>query len=241
MFKEAVNLFLLHHAGGNKYAYQQLKSMFPPEIKVTLLELPGRGARMHEPLVSDIHLLVEDIYRMISPALDAPYFFMGHSMGSVLAYLLTRKSLRENRTPPAHLFLSGRRGPAYEEDNTSQSSSLPKDAFIAVLRKLGGIPQQILEDEQAMNFFLPVIRSDFRVLENYCYEPEPPLRIPVTVLLGKDDHSAHKAGIPWQDITTYPADVRYFEGGHFFLFENPAAVAGVVAEQVMARFQHQII
>lgn len=241
MSQEPVNLFLLHHAGGSKYAYQLFTGLFPPGIKVTLLELPGRGARMKEPLVDDIHLLVEDIYRMISPALDAPHVFMGHSMGSVLAYLLTQKSILENRRLPARLFLSGRTGPCYFEDRVLRRSSLPRKEFTAVLRDLGGVPTEVLDDDQAMDFFEPVIRSDFKALETYCYTPAPPVDIPVTVLLGKEDHSAHKEGIPWQDITTWPVDIRYFDGGHFFLMEKAAEIARMVATQTLNSFQQQIV
>ncbi|QJB31605.1 thioesterase [Chitinophaga oryzae] len=240
MFKEPVNLFLLHHAGGSKYAYQPFTGLFPPGMKVNLLELPGRGARMNEPLVEDIHLLVEDVYRKISPALDAPYVFMGHSMGSVLAYLLTRKSIMDNRRLPVHLFLSGRTGPCYFEDSALRRSSLPRKEFAAVLRDLGGVPAEVLDDDQAMDFFEPVIRSDFKVLETYSYTPAPPLDIPVTVLLGKEDHSAHKEGVPWQDITTLPVDVRYFDGGHFFLMDKAAEIARLVATQTWNSFQQQI-
>jgi surfactin synthase thioesterase subunit len=231
MTRQKMTVFLLHHAGGNKYAYNIFKTLFPSHIHLVLYELPGRGARMNEPLIKDIDALVDDIYSHIASRLNTPYVFLGHSMGSVLAYLLTKKIIRENRQPPLSLFLSGRVGPSYFEDGHVRKSALPGQEFIAVLKDLGGIPQEILDDEVSMDFFEPIIRADFEVLENYRYVPGNKLNVPIHVLLGTDDHTAKKEAILWQDVTTLPVDIHYFEGGHFFIFDKAKEVAAMVAAQ----------
>lgn len=233
MDRQKITVFLLHHAGGSKYAYLVFKTLFPPEINVVLHELPGRGARMHEPLIKDIHDLVEDTYRKIESSLHAPYVFLGHSLGSLLAYLLTEKIISENRRPPLALFLSGRKGPSYFEDTQLRKSALPRKEFVEVLRDLGGVPLEILEDESSMDFFEPIIRADFEALEKYKQTVGNKINVPIKVLLGKDDHTAKKEGILWQEVTEIPVDIHYFDGGHFFIFDKAKEIAAIITAQTV--------
>jgi surfactin synthase thioesterase subunit len=90
--KRTLNLFCLPYAGGNKYSYREFKAKAPSFLNLVTLEYPGRGARMGEPLSTDISQIVNGLYDQIGNLLDKEeYAFYGHSMGGLVAYLLTLK------------------------------------------------------------------------------------------------------------------------------------------------------
>src|SRR5690606_40893251 len=97
-----------------------------------------------------------------------PYAIYGHSLGSLLTYLVTIRIIREGLNKPVHLFVSGRGGPSIPRKEPP-TSELPRPAFINKLRELGGFPDDLLNDEDVMNFFEPILRSDFRGVETYQY------------------------------------------------------------------------
>jgi surfactin synthase thioesterase subunit len=57
-----LNLFCLPFAGGNKYSYRGYGERAPSFLNIVTLEYPGRGARLKEPLLSNIKDLVNDMY-----------------------------------------------------------------------------------------------------------------------------------------------------------------------------------
>ena len=56
-------LFLLHFAGGNKYSFNFLKKYLESAFELVSIELPGRGDRMSEKLITDkknLTLIIKD-------------------------------------------------------------------------------------------------------------------------------------------------------------------------------------
>src|ERR1043166_8245649 len=78
-------LFLLHFAGGNCYSFQFMMPLLR-DFEVVSLELPGRGKRINEPLVTNFDLAANDILRQLRQKLASSSFLIyGHSMGAYLA------------------------------------------------------------------------------------------------------------------------------------------------------------
>ena len=96
------------------------------------MELPGRGQRISEPLLSDIHKIVDDAFLQIKAHINIPYAIYGHSLGTLLGFLLVKRILNENLQQPLHLFFSGRGGPSVQ-DKDKHIHALPKKEFIKKL------------------------------------------------------------------------------------------------------------
>lgn len=79
-------LAMFHHAGGNAAALNHLAKIFMPCFNVIQFEMPGRGRRRKEPLANDISLVVDDFATRL-PSCE-PIFFLGHSLGAYIAYLM---------------------------------------------------------------------------------------------------------------------------------------------------------
>ncbi len=69
-----------------------------------------------------------------------------------------------------------------------------------------------------MEFFEPVLRADFRVLEMHKYSPSPPIDVPVLLMLGRDDVDIPLENAePWRQETSRPMIIKQFSGNHFFI------------------------
>ncbi len=224
------NLFLFPFAGGSSYSYRMFKDIFPKEFSLTSIEYPGRGARMRENLLKETQSLVAQSDLTVSRGLHAPYFFFGHSMGTLISYLLIKKFQKEKKELPVHLFVSGRGGPSQPPENIRHN--LPTDEFWTAVEELGGCPEEVLSSKELKEFFEPILRADFEALETYQYESSAPLNIPITIFLGKDDKVTHEEALLWQRETIYPIEIHYFEGGHFFIFDHVKEISQLITDKI---------
>ncbi len=227
-----INLFCLPFAGGSKYSYHSYKELAPPLLNLIPLELPGRGMRIRQALLTDIHLMVDDLFAQMQPHLNKPYAIYGHSMGTFLGYLLTKRIVEANvYNKPLHLFFTGCRAPSVAS-RESKRHVMPKAQFIEKLKEYGGSPDEILNDKDLTDFFEPIIRADFRGIENYTYQETEPFDIPITVMIGLDEPVTHEDASAWQKETSLPVEVHQFPGKHFFIFQNQAKIINIIANNI---------
>lgn len=226
-----INLYCLPFAGGSKYSYKDYVSAAPDFINVVPIELPGRGSRYKEPLLTDAAGMVDDVYGQIKDMLGTPYAIYGHSMGAVLGYLLARRILEEGMNPPEHLFLTGCRGPSVQRKDPLRHL-LSKEEFIQELKNLGGCPDEILNDDDLMNFFEPILRADFQAVETLDYRPQEPIHIPINVMTGISERTTYQEAMEWQKETTAKVEGHRFPGKHFFIFNYPKEILEIIARKL---------
>lgn len=219
------------YAGANKYSYAPLVSLFPPEIRTTIIELPGRGARFHEPLLISIEDMVHDVFKNRSIQFDAPYILFGHSMGALLGYLLIKKIIQQGLAAPRHVFFTGCPPPSAKKE-ISGSHLLSDDEFKNMLKHLGGITDDILDNKDLFELFLPVLRADFKAVDLYVYNNDNKFDIPITVIGGNKDSYISNHLSDWSFETNAEAQIIQMEGDHFFIFKNQAEIIRLILEQV---------
>ena len=136
-------------------------------------DLPGRGERMRETLLTDMHEMAEDIFRQIKPLISSPYAIYGHSMGSMLGYLLTHKIKQTGLLLPRHLFFSGGRAPSYPP--FKKKAHLPQKEFWEAIRDYGGLQEEIFDYPELLAFFEPILRHDLQAVEGFHVQETKPL------------------------------------------------------------------
>ncbi|MEO5892706.1 MAG: thioesterase domain-containing protein [Ferruginibacter sp.] len=231
--KKTTNLFCLPFAGGNKYSYRDFAGMAPSFLNIITLEYPGRGTRMREPLPVNIHALTNDLYEQLSPLLnDDDYAIYGHSLGGLMTYLLTRKLQENGRKLPTHLFITGTTGPSSISRSEKKRHLLNKTEFIAEIKDLDGMPDEILNNDELLLYFEPILRSDFKISEEYVYLEEPPLQIPVTVITGTEEDMEMEDIQLWQKETIYPVDFKRLPGKHFFIFQHTFRIIEIISKKL---------
>ena len=214
---------LLHHAGGDKYAFRNFQQNLLPEINSMSIELTGRSDRINETLLNDIHAVVDDVFLQIKNEILEDYFFVGVSMGTLVAYLLCHK-LKENNLPlPKHLFLASRLSPDayFNEPSVLNTTS---EEFWKVVIKYNGVPQSLIEHKELREFYEPILRADFEALDkyNHTHVEQEKLNISASILIGKEDtkNINLQTAQVWQNHFTNKINFVEFDGGHFFVYEN---------------------
>ncbi len=225
------NLFVLPHAGGNKYAYKPFADVAPSHVNVILLEYPGRGERLQQATVSDAVSLARLMVSEIRHYLHTPYAVYGHSMGTLIGLLMLREIQQLALPRPKFVFFTGSEGPATRKHEKIRYK-LPDPELIEELRSLGGVSQEVLNEPQILEFFLPIIRADFQVIETYEYVPARPMDIPFSIAIGTQENVTVEEARSWQKETRRPVEVMQFHGQHFFIFDHTHRIMKLIAEKV---------
>jgi surfactin synthase thioesterase subunit len=232
MTTKPINLICLPFAGGNRYSYREYELKSPPFIKILTIEYPGRGARLREPLIRDMDRIVADLYGQLKKEDLNDYAIYGHSMGGLAAYLLTRYIMHKGHKPPHHLFISGTTGPSAAGRSGRKRHLLGKKEFLQEINDLDGMPDEILKNEELMEYFEPILRADFTATETYSHKESSPLNIPVTVITGTEEKMETEDIRSWQKETTRLVDFRQFPGKHFFIFQHTIAMMAILSEKL---------
>ncbi|MBL0743053.1 thioesterase II family protein [Chryseolinea lacunae] len=227
-----INLLCFPFAGGSKYSYNTFSKIAPRHLHIVPLDYPGRGARFKESLLTEMSRIVDDAYEFVKKHAGENYALYGHSMGTVVAYLVTKRIVRDNLPKPLHLFVTGRGGPSISDDVKPARYLLSKDKFIQAIKELGGSPAEVLDDEDIMSFFEPIFRADFQALDTYEYEPSEAFDVPITVMTGADEQVSYEQVVAWQRETTRPIVARQFPGNHFFIFDHVKEIVRIIENTV---------
>jgi surfactin synthase thioesterase subunit len=231
--KEKVNLFCLPFAGGNKYSYRELIDKAPVFLNLITLEYPGRGTRMKEALPADIGELADDLFNQVKEtASKGNYAIYGHSLGGLMTYLLTRKLLENGFPMPSNLFITGTTGPSAISRTEKKRHLLNPEDFVTEIRNLGGMPDEILNNDELLYFFEPILRSDFKISENYQYEENKPLDIPITVITGTEEDMEIEDIQLWQKETTQIVDFKRMPGKHFFILQHSFRIMEIISRKL---------
>jgi medium-chain acyl-[acyl-carrier-protein] hydrolase len=215
--KARLRLFCFPYAGGDVLLYRPWAQGLPPTVELQLIQLPGRGVRLAESPFTSVEPLIRAAAPALLPYCDRPFAFFGHSMGAVISFELSHLLRSEHNLSPQHLFVSGRRAPQ-EAASHPPIHDLPEPEFIEELRQLNGTPQEVLEHAELLQLFLPLLRADFAVAENYRYEPRPRLDCPITAYCGMEDRDAPREQMEgWREQTTASFALRMLPGDHFFI------------------------
>lgn len=230
-----VNFFCLPFAGGNKYSYRVFEKKAPPFLKLLPVEYPGRGTRSTEPLLRSIDQLVNDVYSQLQHRFDEkPYALYGHSMGALAAYLLSVKIVSKGHRPPIHLFVSGSQGPSALSLEGKKTYLLPHAEFMKEITDMDGIPAELLEHKELLDYIEPILRADFTITDTYEYRPAQKLPISITVMTGTDEGLKEEEILVWKDETTRQVEFYQFPGKHFFITSQADEIMRIISNKIMA-------
>ncbi|MTE21414.1 alpha/beta fold hydrolase [Streptomyces sp. TRM43335] len=230
-----LTLYCLAHAGGSAMPYARWSAFLPPSVRVEPLELPGHGARIGEPLVDRVDRLVDELVSAVRPE-RGPFALFGHSFGALLAFELARRARRAG-TPPDALLVAGRNAPA-EPLSHRPVHDLDDDAFVAALRRFGGMPEALVKQPGLLRMYLPALRVDLRLAETYVRTPGEPLDLPIVTFAGRRDVLTDPRGVlAWERETTAGFDLSLLPGGHFFVgsAEFEGALVAALERRAAAR------
>jgi medium-chain acyl-[acyl-carrier-protein] hydrolase len=228
-----VRLLCLPFAGGNATSYHAWIRELAPAIEAWPIELPGRGTRLDEPLVTERLDLIDRLATALESHLTEPFALYGHSMGAKIAFDLAREFRRRGRRAPERLFVSG--CPAPQLRRNRRTYDLPRDELIRDLRAQNGTAPALLNDDEFMEMLLPIMRADLRISEAYEYREEAPLEVPIVAFAGLDDPVAPPAEVAeWQAMTRASFRLVPLPGGHFFIHTERSRLLEDISSELRA-------
>ncbi|MED1267240.1 thioesterase domain-containing protein [Bacillus mycoides] len=230
---QKTKLFCFPHAGGSAFSYAKWKNYFNPYIEVVPIELAGRGYRIEESLYQSMEEAVNDVYTSIVKQIEhSPYILYGHSMGSLIAYEVARKIQDSKNALPEFLVLSGRNHPNSKMKNIRHN--LSNEQFKREVIAMGGTPSGVLQSEELMGIFLPILRADFKIVEKYIHDNNmQACDIDFLIFNGENDEfTTYNQVIKWEQYTSKTCTFHSFKGNHFFLNENIEEIANRIIRKL---------
>jgi surfactin synthase thioesterase subunit/glycosyltransferase involved in cell wall biosynthesis len=222
----AIRLFCFPYAGGGASIFRAWPDHLPGAIAVCPVRLPGRETRLAEPAFDRMEQLIPALLDAIAPYLDKPFALFGHSMGAAIAFELARALSRN----PSALFVAGARAPQFRRNHVPSPPPSDED-LLAELRRLNGVPQELLDHPELMQVALPALRADTALYRNYIYREGPPLACPIHAYGGLADERITREDLAaWAEQTTQAFTLAMFPGGHFFLQTHQAEFLEALAQ-----------
>lgn len=218
-------LLAVPFAGGNEHVYRPWLPLLPSWLEVQTAQLPGRGRRFHQrndlSIVEMAAAIAADLPSLIA---GRPWALYGHSMGARIAFEILH--LLPVVLQPAAVVLSGARAP-FLPPTTRDVANKDRAAFIQLLREMNGTPAEILQNDELLDLFLPMLQRDFAHVEQYRSAPDrlPLMGPPCWIFGGDADPDISVADLmAWQQCFRPAPAVQLCRGDHFFIFEHAAAL-----------------
>lgn len=199
--------------------YFKWKKYLEPFMELYGVELAGRGRRIREPFCRTMEETVEDLSGQVLRRLEdgGSYAFFGHSMGCYIAFELACRLQETGKAGPVHVFCSGADAPE-EAGEEFVVHTLPEKKFTDYVLGFHGMDRTVFEQEELCRVFLPILRADFQVIDQYDYgKTHGVLHTDITVLYGDQDHSIRSELSKWERFTDGSCHFIRFEGDHFYL------------------------
>ena len=213
-----LRLFCFPYAGGAASIFYAWLEHVPPAIELCLIQLPGRENRLTETLFTSMKRLLDALVPAFRPYVDRPFAFFGHSMGATIGFELTRRLRSRGVAQPIHLFVSGSRAPQVSSREFPRLHHLPDEEFVKVIRGFDGTPEEVFENAELKELFLPILRADIALHETHAYTADELLACPISAFGGLQDKGVSRDDlVAWREQTRGSFRLRMLPGNHFFL------------------------
>jgi surfactin synthase thioesterase subunit len=231
-------LICLPYAGGSSHFFYKWKRYLNPSVEIFPVEIAGRGRRSKDFFYNSFTEAVADIESIIVPAIqDRPYVLFGHSMGSLLAYELCCSLEQQGNPLPDITFVSGHDAPIYKKEQRNYHL-LNDEQLTKKIIKMGGLSNEVAENDDLMRIFLPIARADFNMLDQYLIEPKTKqISVDLTLLYGTDDGMIKEKLQSWGQLTSGNFNMYPFSGGHFYLNEHEREVVDLINRSIENQFK----
>lgn len=233
--KRSIHLFCLAYAGASAQSiYGRWRRYLPDYIVPAPLDLPGHGSLMQEPFGTSIEEIAIDIWermQRINP--HGHYALFGHSLGAIFTYEISKIASQQGREQPCLAVVSGSRPPHIGYGSMS-CSSLSRDELISHMVASGGLNKEVLTRKSVVDIFLPVLRNDYRIAEQYHFQPPPiPMSSNVLCLRGGQDSLVHQTHTEqWKQYSSRLFTEYTLPGGHFFVDSHGQYICNLITNHI---------
>ncbi len=137
---------------------------------------------------------------------------------------------------PIKIFFSGSKAP-YLPQNEIKRYQLPDEEFMKVVLHYGGNSEDVFKSKDLCDLFIPILRADFRIYEEYKFVPgREKIKTDIVVYYGRNDSSVtYDDMIAWQEVAGSGFKLVAFEGSHFYLNEDANGITSSIQKQLIGQ------
>jgi acyl transferase domain-containing protein/surfactin synthase thioesterase subunit len=231
--KASFRVFCFHDAGGSASLFNGWENLLDESTaELVLVEMPGRGRRMEETPYVDFKTFMSDIMPLITGLLDKPYIFLGHSMGGMIAYEISRELRRRKIALPETLFISSTSGlGAYDKKQVDYTLSNEE-----LVQMYPHLDINNIGDVEIQSLLINILRADLQFLYHYEFVREEPLNIPIVAIHGNEDERVKRHQMEeWEKETAASFKLIDRSGGHRYIEQDAVFVAQLVQEEIYSK------
>lgn len=224
----SIRLFCFHHSGGSASAYYPWIDHLSPKIEMIAIQLPGRENRFTEPLSNNLKDIVTKLSDGFSIYKDKPFFVFGHSLGALISFEFIQSIHQLYSLYPRHMIISATKAP-HLPLRMKNMSKLDDKTIQEELRVYDGINEEILNNYELFSLFLPIIKSDFSIYENYNFLESKLIPCDILAFSGDEDQTVTQEEIlAWSAYTKGQFEHILFPGKHFFIKDNQKKILEII-------------
>ncbi len=213
-----INLFCFCHAGGSSSFYAPWKRFFKEEINLLPVEYPMREKRFKEEMYEDLPRLAKDFVEENEFLLtQKDVALLGHCTGALVAYEAEKYMEKRFQQSAKVLFVSEAFAPEINE--IDPVSEMTEEQFIDYVKASGVINPLFLENEEMMEYFIPMAMADFIMHEKYQDKERKKIEAPIVLLKGEKgmEDLENEKYTGWSEYTQSDFSKKTFAGDHFYL------------------------
>jgi surfactin synthase thioesterase subunit len=196
-----------------------------PDADVSVVQLPGRGARLFETPATSITDLADELADHLVSVVPDRWVLAGHCSGSYLALETAHRAVAAGRSP-LRLVVSGSRPPYGLADPHSEESAAAAELLALTdgeLKRRLGLDESTVDDE-VVAAVLAAHRAAGAAAAGYRHRHEP-VDIEVEVWRGADDDVVSERDARGWHAYALTAPTHAVFAGHREYFEQPRPAA----------------
>jgi surfactin synthase thioesterase subunit len=182
-------------------------------------------------LCENLEQLIDSIFNFVKTEIeDSKYAFFGFCVGSITVYELYKRIVDNNLREPSHCFLCAHPAPNLPKVD-KPLKDMSNEELIAESLRNGRIRKEDLNDQEYLNRFFRVWKSDCTIMDNYRFSyPIYKFNCDLTLLSGKEDTFFAPAEVvaKWEGFTTGSSNKYVIDGSHDFIKTNVPAIIDVI-------------
>lgn len=221
--RKKIILICVPYGGGWSTIFNSWEPYLEPEIALLAAKFPGRGERMEEPSYENMQELVREISPVIA-SYEIPLVFYGGCFGGLCAYEIIKELQEAYHRKVKHFFTNSLTSPRCIKEDVFISQWSKKELVNELLRR-GELPEEVLGDEEVLEFLLPGIRADYRIYENYQYREKGKIDVDMSIFYNDATVLRQEVDKDWEHLIRGSCEKIRIECGNLFTVESQIEIA----------------
>ncbi len=216
-------------AGSAVQTYRTLARALSDRFDVAIVQRPGRMERRQERAITAMEDLLAPLAKAVNGlAGERPVLLGGHSLGALIAYEL---AAGQHIPALAGIVAMAMAAPSALTPVTRSFKTMDDREFASYMSiHYHGIPERLLAEPALLSLFLPALRADMVMFEDYHFTPPGvKVEVPLWAISGAEDDLAPEGSMrSWSLLAGAGFNHEIIAGDHFFPTKSPAEVAGII-------------